>query len=97
MEGPGSFAAVLDEAASRSVPVHRVSQGSGAMMLTDDELREMVTCGVANGVEVCLFVGPRASWDIGVQATTPSGRVLGASLRGAEQLAYGIEDVPARQ
>ena len=28
-EGPRSFRAVLDEAAKRSVPVHRISQGSG--------------------------------------------------------------------
>jgi hypothetical protein len=44
-------------------------------------------------VEVCLFVGPRANWDTGAQAASTSGRVLGASLRGADQLVYGIEDV----
>jgi hypothetical protein len=44
-------------------------------------------------VEVCLFVGPRANWDTGVQAASAAGRVLGASLRGADQLVYGIEDV----
>jgi len=42
---------------------------------------------------VCLFVGPRAAWDIGVQATTPAGRVVAASLRGADQLRYAVEDV----
>jgi hypothetical protein len=53
----------------------------------------MVALGRRHGVEVCLFVGPRANWDVGVQAASSSGRVLGSSLRGADQLAYGIEDV----
>ena len=38
-------------------------------------------------------MGPRANWDTGAQAASASGRVLGASLRGADQLVYGIEDV----
>jgi hypothetical protein len=42
---------------------------------------------------VCLFVGPRGNWDVGIQAAAASGKVLGCSLRGADQLAYGIEDV----
>ena len=66
-EGPGSLRAVLDEAAKRSVPVHRVSQGSGIMLLTDDEIKEMVAVGEANDVEVNLFIGPRATFDIGAQ------------------------------
>ena len=93
VEGPAALAAVVAEADARSVPVHRVSQGSGIMLQTDDEITEMVAVGGARGIEVCLFVGPRASWDTGVQVTTSSGRSLGASLRGVEQLVYGIEDV----
>ena len=42
---------------------------------------------------MCLFVGPRANWDIGIQAASSAGRVVGSSLRGADQLAFGIEDV----
>jgi hypothetical protein len=34
-EGPGCLMAVLEEAERLHVPVHRVSQGSGALMLTD--------------------------------------------------------------
>jgi peptidase U32-like protein len=93
VEGPRAMEAVLEEAATRSVRVHRVSQGSGIMLLTDDEIVRMVALGRDRGVEVCLFVGPRANWDTGVQAASSSGRVLGASLRGADQLAYGVEDV----
>jgi Peptidase family U32 len=92
-EGPVAMDAVLRSAAEHRVTIHRVSQGSGIMLQTEDEIRRMLALGQAHGVEVCLFVGPRASWDVGVQAASTAGRVLGASLRGADQLGYGIEDV----
>ncbi len=93
VEGPRALEAVVAAAAEHAVGVHRISQGSGIMLLTDAEISAMLALGRAQGIEVCLFVGPRASWDVGVQAASTSGRVLGASLRGADQLAYGIEDV----
>jgi hypothetical protein len=93
VEGPLAFLAVMDEAARLQVPVHRISQGSGIMMLTSAELDEMVEIGRSRGVEVALFVGPRASWDVGVQATSSTGRVVAGSLRGTDQLVYAIEDV----
>jgi hypothetical protein len=92
-EGPRVMQTVIAAAAEHAVPVHRVSQGSGIMLQTDDEIRGMVALGREHGIEVCLFVGPRANWDIGVQATTTLGRVMGSALRGADQLAYGIDDV----
>ncbi len=92
-EGPAAFDAVVAAAREHAVVVHRISQGSGVMLQTDDEIRRMVAIGREHGIEVCLFVGPRANWDVGVQAASAAGRVLGSSLRGADQLAYGIEDV----
>ena len=44
-EGPAALRAVLDEAKQRGVRVHRISQGSGIMMLPDDEIREMCALG----------------------------------------------------
>src|SRR6266511_953125 len=41
VEGPAALRAVLDEAAARDVAVHRVSQGSGVMLQTDAEIRDM--------------------------------------------------------
>jgi Peptidase family U32 len=93
VEGPEPFRAVVDAAKERELRVHRISQGSGMMLLTDDEIEAMVALGLEHGIEVCLFVGPRAAWDVGVQATAPAGRVVAGSLRGADQLAYGVEDV----
>lgn len=92
-EGPRAFQVVLDEAAARKVPVHRISQGSGIMLLTDDEIREMVRLGRENRIEVNLFIGPRATFDIGAQAYAAAGKSLGLSLRGADQLVFALEDI----
>ena len=40
-EGPQAFRAVLEEAEKLNCPVHRISQGSGIQMLSDDDIREM--------------------------------------------------------
>ncbi|MDE0628270.1 MAG: U32 family peptidase [Bryobacterales bacterium] len=92
-EGPSAFAAVLEEADRLNVPVHRVSQGSGIMLLSDGEIREMLELAAPRGIEVNLFVGPRATFDIGAQAYSPAGKALGLSIRGSEQLVYAVEDV----
>lgn len=92
-EGPGAFRAVLSEADRLHVPVHRVSQGSGIMLLTDAEIRDMCALGEQRGIEVNLFVGPRATFDIGAQAYSAAGKALGLSLRGTDQVVYAIEDV----
>ena len=92
-EGPKALAVVIEEAAARRVPVDRISQGSGIMLLTDDEILEMVRLGAENHIEVNLFVGPRATFDVGAQVYSPAGRALGLSLRGADQLAFAMEDV----
>lgn len=93
VEGPKVLAAVIEEGKARGVPIHRVSQGSGIMMLTDDEIREMARLGRENGMEVSLFVGARAAWDTGAQVVASSGKNLGARLRGMDQVVYATEDV----
>jgi hypothetical protein len=80
VEGPRVLEAVLDEAERRSVPVRRVSQGSGVMMLTDREIRELASLGAEAGVEVSLFLGPRGAWDTGGQALVTS--AAGGTARG---------------
>jgi hypothetical protein len=91
-EGPKSLAAVIDEAAKRGVPVHRVSQGSGIMLLTTAEIQEMMALGVRERMEVNLFLGPRASWDTGAQAVSAAGKSLALSARGANQLCHSLLD-----
>src|SRR5207249_6242166 len=67
-EGPRSLEQVLSEAGKRKVPVHRVSQGSGIMLMTDDEISEMLEIGRKAKIEVNLFIGQRATFDLGAQA-----------------------------
>src|SRR5215207_609303 len=68
VEGPAVLRAVLEEADARGVPLRRVSQGSGVMMLTDTEIAEMAALGAEHGIEVSLFLGPRGAWDAGGQS-----------------------------
>ena len=93
VEGPKALAAVLEEAERQKVLIHRVSQGSGIMLLTDAELREMARLGCEAGIEVSLFVGPRAAWDTGAQIAASAGKNLGARLRGMDQVVYAAEDI----
>ncbi|HUW77759.1 MAG TPA: hypothetical protein VMV52_03295 [Candidatus Nanopelagicaceae bacterium] len=93
VEGPGVMEAALDAARQHGVVINRVSQGSGAMLLKNSELKAMAALGSENGIEVCLFVGPRESFDIGVSAHSPGGGGLSSQLRGNRQLSYGVEDV----
>jgi len=93
VEGPQALETVIEEAQRCSLPLHRVSQGSGVMLLTDEEIRQMVQLGKAAGIEVSLFVGPRAAWDIGAQITAAAGKNLGARLRGMDQVVYAAEDI----
>jgi hypothetical protein len=92
-ESPRALQVVLEEAVARKVPIHRTSQGSGIMLMTDDEIREMVAIGRAADIEMNLFVGPRGTFDIGAQVFSAAGRSLGLSLRGSEQLQFAILDV----
>jgi len=93
VEGPAAMRAVIDEANKRSVPVHRISQGSGLFMLSDAERADMIALGAEHGIEVCLFVGPRAAWDVGRQPLSSAGAVAGPTLRGADQLRFALEDL----
>ncbi len=93
VEGPEALAAVLDEAAARGVTVHRVSQGSGAMLLTRAELSEMARMGADAGLEVNLFVGPREEFGVGSAVRSPEGGQFAGRLRGLDQLRYAVEDI----
>ena len=93
VEGPAALRAVFETADALGVPVHRVSQGSGIMLMTDAELDEMREIAAARGIEVSLFVGPRAGWDTGAMATSPAGRIVAPKVRGMDQLVQAVEDV----
>jgi hypothetical protein len=89
VEGPHALEAVLEEADALGVTVHRVSQGSGVMMLTDADIAAMLT--LAGDIEVSLFLGPRGTWDVGAATRSLSGGG-GPRARGRDQLGQCLED-----
>jgi len=91
VEGPAALRAVLEEAAVREVPVRRVSQGSGVMMLTDAEISEMVELGAQHAVEVSLFLGPRGAWDTGGQSFATG--AVGGVARGEVGIEWCLAEV----
>jgi hypothetical protein len=91
-EGPRSLEAVLEEAERREVCVHRISQGSGVFLLTDDELDELAQLGASAPVEVSLFARPSAGWDTSATTFAPAGGSLVPAVRGTAQLVAVLED-----
>ncbi|MFJ8074430.1 hypothetical protein ACIQ7Q_10985 [Streptomyces sp. NPDC096176] len=91
VEGPEALDVVLKESSRLDVPVHRISQGSGVWMLTDDEITDMAESCAERGIELCLFTGPRGTWDIGAATRTESGGA-GLRARGHDALAGCVED-----
>ncbi len=91
VEGAEALAVVLKESARLDVPVHRISQGSGVWMLRDEEITEMVESCAERDIELCLFTGPRGTWDIGGSTRTDSGGG-GLRARGHDALAGCVED-----
>lgn len=93
VEDPRVLEAVLDAARTHDVVINRVSQGSGAMLLKEVELRDMAALGAEAGIEVSLFVGPREGFDVGAHARSADGSAHFGQLRGARQLSYAVEDI----
>lgn len=92
-EGPEAFKIVLEEADKLKCPVHRISQGSGIQMLSDDQIAEMSRIGADRNIEVCLFTTPRANFDIGGFWNAPVGPMIQWQVRGADQLRYSMDDI----
>lgn len=93
VEGPKSFQAVLDACEEYDVDIHRISQGSGIMLLTDEELEEMARIGREHNLEVSLFVGPRGTFDITPMQHASAGKVAALRSQGMDQLVYALEDI----
>ncbi|WP_010273142.1 U32 family peptidase [Paenibacillus senegalensis] len=93
VESPQALQTVVEEMERRQITVHRVSQGSGIMLLTDAEIMEMASIGRQNGIEVSLFLGPRAPFDIQAQSFTAGGKSIGLRAAGMDQLLYSVEEV----
>ncbi|MBS4216710.1 U32 family peptidase [Neobacillus rhizophilus] len=92
-EGPVALREMLKEIDRYGLTIHRVSQGSGIMLLTDEEILEMCQLTGERGMELSLFVGPRGTWDISAQPLTSGGQSIALRHEGADQLVYAMEDL----
>ena len=91
-EGPACLRAVIDEAERRSVVVHRVSQGSGVLLMTDAELRDMADLARSAHIAVSLAARPHAAWSTSAMALSPAGGLVGGAARGEEQVVQQLND-----
>ncbi|YCA41669.1 U32 family peptidase [Bacillus sp. JZ8] len=92
-EGPIALEKMLKEIDRYGLTIHRISQGSGIMLLTDDEIKQMCELTAKRGMELSLFVGPRGTWDISAGPLTSAGKTQGLRHEGADQLVYAMEDL----
>ena len=92
VEGPRVLEAVVQEGKDLKVPIHRISQGSGIQLLTDAEISEMALIGAQEGIEVSLFVGPRAGFEPSAMHLAQNGGVLRPRLRGMASLRAALDD-----
>ena len=93
IQSPKTMNALLKESVKNNVFIHRVTQTKGIMMLTDEEIKEMVNLAINYGCELFLAVGPRATYDTSATVHTKEGSRIGYRLRGYDNLVYAIEDV----
>ncbi|ULM94947.1 U32 family peptidase [Peribacillus frigoritolerans] len=93
VEGPAALKETLKEIDRLGLTIHRISQGSGIMLQTDEEIKEMCEMTAERGMELSLFVGPRGSWDVSAGPLTPGGKSQGIRHEGSDQLVYAMEDL----
>jgi len=93
IQGPAAMKALLDALREQELPIHRVTQTKGIMLLLDDEIEAMVALAGEHRVELVLAIGPRATYDTSASVNTPDGQRMGYRLRGQEQIVRAVEDV----
>lgn len=93
IQSPKTMDALLEESIKNNIFIHRVTQTKGIMMLSDEEICEMVNSAKYYGCELFLSVGPRATYDTSAAVHTKEGSRIGYRLRGYDNLVYAIEDV----
>ena len=93
IQSPKTMSALLKESIKQNIFIHRVTQTKGIMMLSDEEIKDMVNLAISYGCELFLSVGPRATYDTSATVHTKEGSRIGYRLRGYYNLVYAIEDV----
>lgn len=93
IQGPKVMEALLEAMDQYGIALHRVTQTKVIMMLTDNEIMEMVRLAKEGQTDLILAIGPRATTDTSASVNTPEGVRMGYRLRGQEQVVRAVEDV----
>jgi hypothetical protein len=93
IQGPGAMESLLEAQAEMDIPIHRVTQTKGIMMLLDSEIKAMADMARERHIELVLSIGPRATYDTSASVQTPEGSRMGYRLRGQDQVNRAIEEV----
>ena len=93
IQGPRVMEALLEEMDKYGIWLHRITQTKGIMMLTDNEIIDMVRLAKEAQTDLILAIGPRATTDTSASVNTPEGVRMGYRLRGQEQIVRAVEDV----
>lgn len=93
IQGPKAMASLLEEMDRLGITLHRVTQTKGIMMLTDNEIMEMVKMAKDAQSDLVLAIGPRATTDTSASVHTEEGMRIGYRLRGQEQIVRAVEEV----
>src|SRR5690625_5335472 len=96
IQSPVTLKALLEETDLYNLASHSVTQTKGIMMLTDEEISEMVSLSKEWNVELFLAIGPRATNDTSASVNTPEGQRMGYRLRGQDQIVRSMEEVRRR-
>lgn len=93
IQGPKVMEALLETMDKYNIWLHRITQTKGIMMLTDNEIIDMVRLAKEGQTDLILAIGPRATTDTSASVHTDEGVRMGYRLRGQEQIVRAVEDV----
>jgi len=93
IQGPKPMKALLEELDRLGISIHRVTQTKGIMMLSDNDITEMISLARKWKVDLVLAIGPRATYDTSASVHTPEGIRMGYRLRGQDQILRAVEEV----
>ncbi|WP_409199767.1 peptidase [Methanobrevibacter sp. DSM 116169] len=93
IQSPDAMETLLNNAKKEDLTIHRITQTKGIMLLTNDEIKEMVDISKKYEIELFLSIGPRATYDTSASVNTEEGKRMAYRIRGYDNLVYAVEEV----
>lgn len=95
IERASTMQAMIDEAKTRNINIHRVVATVGGSTYCDfEELEAMAQMARDEKIEVVMAVGHRKAWDVGSKEMSNwEGAMWGPRLRGSDNVSYWLADM----